>query len=238
MDDIARMTMLPDDTVGLAAELGCPSISYTYSEPVAYFEYAYDTCKRARERNVRNVLVTSGYIKEEPLRDIARYVDAAHVDLKGFDEETYMKLNQGHLQPVLDTLKTLKREGVWFEMINLMVPTYTDDLNYVRHMCGWIVENIGPDQPLHFSRFHPAHKLTHLPATPVDKLVKAKEVAKAVGLHYVYIGNVFGVEGAEDTVCPACRKTVIERNGFAVLSNHVKNGSCEYCGGRIAGVWA
>jgi pyruvate formate lyase activating enzyme len=238
MDDIARMTMLPDDTVGLAAELGCPSISYTYSEPVAYFEYAYDACKRARERKVRNVLVTSGYIKEEPLRDIAKYVDAAHVDLKGFDDETYMKLNQGHLQPVLDTLKTLKREGVWFEMINLMVPTYTDDLNYVRRMCGWLVENLGPDHPLHFSRFHPAHKLTHLPETPVEKLIRAKEIAVSAGMRYVYLGNVLGVEGAENTVCPNCKKVVVERSIFAVLTNQVKDGACGFCGSKIAGVWA
>ena len=184
------------------------------------------------------MIVTCGSIEERPLRDLAQYVDAAHVDLKGFDEATYRKLNSGQLEPILRTLKIYHELGVWFEVINLVVPTYTDDLETIKRMCGWLVDNLGPDRPLHFSRFNPLYKLEHLPSTPVETLIQAREVARAAGLHYVYIGNVRGVPGAETTFCPNCRRAVIERDLFAITGVQIDEGKCRFCGTKIAGVWA
>lgn len=237
MSDIARITMTPEDVAQVAATLQCPSISYTYSEPVAYFEYAYDAARAAHERKLRNVLVTSGYIEEEGLRDIAQHIDAAHVDLKGFDDGVYKKLNTGKLQPVLNTIKTLRSMGVWVEIINLIVPTYTDNLDTIRSMCDWLAKNAGPDTPLHFSRFHPQHKLTNLAPTPTDTLVKARDLGRAAGLHYVYLGNVQGIADAATTFCPKCKKPVVERDIFTVTNIALKDGKCPGCSTPIAGVW-
>ncbi len=236
--EFARLSLFPEDVVAVTQALGCPSISYTYSEPTAYYEYAYDTCKAARERRVKNVLVTCGSIEERPFRDLAQYVDAAHVDLKGFDEETYRKLNSGKLQTILGTLKTYKSLGIWCEIINLVVPTYTDNLEMIKRMCGWLADNLSADQPLHFSRFHPQHKLSHLSPTPVETLVKAREIARAAGLRYVYIGNVAGLPDAETTFCPNCKKALIERDIFAVTSLNLEGGKCRFCDTKIAGVWS
>lgn len=236
-DQMARLSLFPEDAAGVAEALSCPSVSYTYSEPTAFYEYTLATCKAVRARKLKNIIVSCGSIEERPARELYEFVDAAHVDLKGFDDATYKKLNSGKLQPILGTLKLLRELGVWFEIINLVVPTYTDDLEKIRQMCAWIAKELGPDQPLHFSRFHPQHKLTYLPPTPVDTLVKARDTARSEGLHYVYIGNVPGLEGAETTFCPSCRKAVIERDIFAVTALNLDKGKCRSCGARIAGVW-
>ncbi|RMH30019.1 MAG: AmmeMemoRadiSam system radical SAM enzyme [Candidatus Hydrogenedentota bacterium] len=238
LDELARMSLFPEDVVANARASKCEAIAYTYSEPIAWFEYTLDTAKLARAAGVRNILVTSGYIRPDPLRELAQYIDAAHVDLKGFDEETYMRLNSGHLQPVLDAILTLKSAGVWVEIINLIVPTYTDNVALIRQMCGWIAEKVGPDVPLHFSRFHPAHRLTHLPPTPVETLLAAREQARAAGLRYVYIGNVRNVPDAGTTYCPNCRKPIILRDVFTVVEQHLSDGKCEFCRTPIAGIWA
>ena len=235
--EMARMSLFPDDVVAVAKELLCPSIAYTYSEPTAYYEYAFDTCRLAREHRLKNIIVTCGSIEDRPLRELAQYVDAAHVDLKGFSEDTYQRLNSGKLQPILNTLKTYHELGVWFEIINLIVPTYTDDLEMIKRMCGWLVENLGPDRPLHFSRFHPQHKLDHLSPTPVDVLLKARALARAAGLRYVYIGNVREAADAGTTWCPGCKRAVIERDGFAITDFRLDAGRCRFCGTPIAGVW-
>ena len=237
LQDMSRLSLFPDDVVAVAQALQCPSISYTYSEPTAYYEYAYDTCRLAREQRLKNIIVTCGSIEDRPLRDLAQFVDAAHVDLKGFSDAVYQKLNSGKLQPILDTLKTYHELGVWFEVINLIVPTYTDDLDMIKRMCGWLVANLGPDRPLHFSRFAPQHKLEHLPPTPVDILVRARDAARAAGLHYVYIGNLRDVPDAGTTFCPNCRRAVVERDVFSVTAYHLAAGKCRFCGTRIAGVW-
>ncbi len=237
LDQMARLSLFPEDLAAVAEALGCPSVSYTYSEPTAFYEYAFDSCKAVRQRKLKNIIVSCGSIEERPARDLYQFVDAAHVDLKGFDDGTYKQLNSGKLQPILNTLKTLKELGVWVEIINLVVPTYTDKIDVIHRMCGWIVKELGSDQPIHFSRFHPQHKLTHLTPTPVDTLVKAREAAKAEGLHYSYIGNVPGMRDAETTFCPNCRKPVVERDIFAVTAVNLVQGKCRACGTRIAGVW-
>ncbi len=164
-------------------------------------------------------------------------MDAANVDLKSFREEIYNSLNSGRLEPVLNTLKTLKEQGVWFEITNLVVPTYTDDIDMIREMCAWIFHNIGPDNPIHFSRFHPMYKLKSLPQTPVEILEEARKVAQDEGIKFAYIGNVPGV-GYGDTMCPRCGNLLVRRIGYLIKENNIENGSCKYCGEEIPGVWA
>lgn len=237
-DDMARLSLFPEDVVAVARHFTCPSVSYTYSEPTAFYEYAFDTCRVARENGIRNILVTCGNIDERALRDIGRYVDAAHVDLKGFDDETYWKLNSGSLDAILAILKTFKDLGTWIEIINLVVPTYTDKPDMIARMCDWIAGNLGPDQPVHFSRFHPQHKLQHLPPTPVEILVRARDIARAAGLRYAYIGNVPGLADAGTTFCPGCRRPVVERDIYTVTAVHLAGGCCDRCGTKIAGIWS
>lgn len=235
--DLERLTLPPDEVVAMARNLQCHSIAFTYSEPTSYYEYMIDTARSARQSGIKTVWVTCGYIEEQPLVELCRYLDAASLDLKSFSDDMYRKLNSGKLDPILRTLRVLKQQGVWLEMSNLVVPTYTDDLAMIRRMCGWMVETLGPDYPLHFLRFHPAHKLTHLPATPVDTLVEARRIAREKGLRYVYLGNVREVDNAETTECPGCRQAVVRRDGFEVEMLNLERGRCTRCGTRIAGVW-
>lgn len=238
LGDLARLSLFPEDVVALAQYTRSPSISFTYTEPTVSFEYLIDSARLARAAGLRTVWVTCGYIQAESLAELAPTIDAANVDLKSFRETTYRELNSGKLQPILDCLVALKRAGVWFEVTNLVVPTYTDDLEMIRRMCDWLLANLGPDYPLHFSRFRPEHKLTHLPPTPVSFLVAARDVARKAGLRYVYIGNVRGVPEAETTFCPGCGKAVVEREMYQVVRLDVAGGACRFCGTNIAGVWA
>jgi pyruvate formate lyase activating enzyme len=159
------------------------------------------------------------------------------VNLKSFSQDIYRTLNTGKLQPILDTLKTLKEHKVWFEVTNLVVPTYTDKSDMIRKMCDWLVDNTGPDYPLHFSRFFPLHKLTHLPVTSPDVLIEARAIARKAGLRYVYIGNVEGIDGGSTTYCPNCKRPVVDRHGYRVTTMDVKDGKCRFCRTPIAGVW-
>lgn len=228
--------LMPDKTVELAMTENCQSIAYTYSDPVAFYEYTLDTAKIAKLKGVKNVLVTAGYIYEKPLREWCQYVDAANVDLKSFSEETYAQLNAGKLQPVLDALKIMKDEGIWIEITNLIVPGWTDDFDMIKKMCEWLVKNGFENAPMHFSRFHPMYQLTHLPATPINTLRKAKQIAKSTGLNFVYIGNVPGED--QNTYCPACKKIVIERKGYRILQNHMNAGNCDHCNAEVPGRWS
>ncbi len=236
-EDIARMSMFPEDVVSMAQYTNCPAIAYTYSEPTCYFEYMYDTAKLARSRRLKNIWVSCGYIQQETLLDLCQYIDAAHIDLKSFSEDIYAKLNTGKLQPILDTIRTLRQKGIWFEVINLVIPTYTDNMSMIRQMCDWLVKYTGPDQPLHFSRFQPLHKLTQLPPTPTETLLRARETARNAGLQFVYIGNAPEIADGETTFCPGCKKAIIERDIFAIRSMNVSSGKCKFCGTKIAGVW-
>jgi len=228
--------LLPHEAVASTLKNRCRTIAYTYSEPTTFYEYAYDTSVLAREKNIKNIFKTSGYINEEPLRKICRVIDAANVDLKSFSNEIYLKLNAGALQPVLNCLKIMKEEGVWLEITNLIVPSWTDNLEMIRKMCGWLTGNGMENNPLHFSRFYPTHKLTQLPPTPVNILVKAAGIARSEGLKFVYVGNVPGNEEA-NTVCPSCKKVLIERKGYSILQNNISGGNCIFCKAKIPGVW-
>lgn len=235
-EETTNLDMMPDKVVEGALASGSKSIAYTYSEPVSFYEYMYDTAKTARDKGLRNVWVTNGYINTNPLKELARYLDGAQVDLKGFTEETYNELNGGTLEPPLNTLKTLREEGVWLEVSNLIVPTWSDDLDAIKEMCGWIAKNLGVNQPLHFLRFQPQYKLANLPPTPLETMEKSWKIAKDAGLNYVYLGNVPDT-GMQNTYCPEDGKLLIERKGFAVVQNNLQNGKCKYCGEDIPGVW-
>ncbi len=227
--------LMPEAVIENCLHYQCQSIAYTYSDPVAFYEYAYDTCRMARVQGIKNLIISAGYINREPLRELSKYIDAANIDLKSFSNETYEMLNAGTLQPVLDTLRFLKDEGVWLEITNLIVPGWTDDMDMIKKMCGWLAQNGFADTPLHFSRFHPQHKLAQLPPTSVDTLNQAMDIAVDEGIKYVYIGNLPG--GNQNTRCPHCHETVIERKGFKIIANRLNGSKCSFCDTTVAGVW-
>jgi pyruvate formate lyase activating enzyme len=228
--------LMPQQVVDECIANKSTSIAYTYSEPIAFYDYTYETSKLAKAKGIKNLLISNGYINEEPLRKLCKVIDAANINLKSFSDEIYLKLNAGKLQPILNTLKIIKEEGVWLEITNLVVPSWTDDFDMIKRMCDWLVKNGFADYPLHFSRFNPMYKLTQLPATPVNTLLNAREIALKAGCKYVYIGNV-PLAGTEDTTCPGCKKIVVERKGFHMISNNIVKGKCKYCGAVIHGVW-
>lgn len=231
-----NMELWPEQVVTYARKNKCDSVSFTYSEPVVFYEYMYDTAKIAHDKNLATVLVSNGYINEKPLRALAKLINAANIDLKSFDEKKHMELTRGELKHVLNTLKILKDEKVWVEITNLVVPQWSDDMDTIKRMCDWLVQNNLEHFPLHFSRFSPMYKLTHLPATPVSVLENAHKIAKEAGIKYVYIGNVPGHE-YENTYCPKCKKVLIERRGYTNLTNHIEKGQCTFCKEKIDGVW-
>jgi pyruvate formate lyase activating enzyme len=228
--------LMPPLVADQAKAGNCRSIAYTYSEPVTFYEYVYDTSLVSRTQGIKNILVSNGFINEKPLRHLCKVIDAATIDLKSFDDNTYVRLNAGSLKPVLNSLKIYKEEGVWLEISNLVVPQWSDNPDMIKKMCDWLYDNGFDQTPLHFLRFQPMYKLTQLPPTPVAVIQKSAEIARQAGIKYVYTGNVPGSEEA-NTKCPRCKKTVIERRGYTILSNHIKKGSCEYCGEKIAGKW-
>jgi pyruvate formate lyase activating enzyme len=232
-----NMDLMPDCVVAECLRSGCESIAYTYSEPGTFFEYAFDTATLARKSHIRNVYKSNGYLNEQPIRKLSKVMDAANIDLKSFDDQIYDKLSRGHLAPVLHALKVFKEEGVWLEITNLVIPTWTDNLDMIRRMCDWLVENGLQECPLHFSRFNPLYKLTNLPLTPVSTIEKARVIALKAGVQYVYVGNIPG-HAAENTYCHKCGKMIIERRGYQILRNDVVGGKCKYCAVRIPGVWS
>jgi len=212
------------------------SIAFTYTEPTVFYEYVFDTSKIAHEEGMKTVLVSNGFINKKPLLDLCPYLDAANIDLKCFDDVVYHHLTGGRLQPVLDTLKILKDNGVWLEITNLLVPGYSDSQEMIGSMCDWLISNGFADTPLHFSRFFPTYKLDRLPPTDEAALIMAGEIAKKSGIKYVYIGNIPDLH-KENTCCPACKRVVVERNGYVVKRNLIHNGLCGFCGEFVAGVW-
>ncbi len=226
----------PQRVAELAQQNKCPSIAYTYSEPVVFYEYVADCAEAGHALGVKSVVVTGGYIQQEPLQKLCRQVDAIKVDLKAYSEKFYKEVVNGELKPVLDCLVTIRKHGVWNEIVYLVIPTLNDSDAEFKGLAKWVKSELGPDVPLHFSRFHPEYLLKNLPPTPVETLERAKAIADAEGLHYVYIGNVPG-HPAENTYCPKCRKIVVERTGYTVSTVHIHNGKCQYCQQPIPGVW-
>jgi pyruvate formate lyase activating enzyme len=234
-EDIRYKAMPPAEVIRLVKSSGLSMIAYTYTEPTVFYEYMLDTAKLARQSGILNVMHSAGFINEEPLRRLCRYLDAANIDLKG-PEAFYTDLCQGQRPDVLRTLKILKEEGVWIEITYLLIPTLNDSNEYIKETALWIKDNLGPDTPLHISRFWPMYKLRNLSPTPIETLYQAYNIAVSSGLRYVYIGNVPGA-GAESTYCPYCKKLLIKRTGYNVEENHIEDGRCIYCKNNIAGIW-
>ncbi len=235
-EDTQAVLCEPAKVVDLTRKNKCPSIAYTYNDPIVFYEYTYDTAKLAKAAGVKNVLVTAGYINQKPWEDLLKCIDAANIDLKGITEDFYRDVCGGTLQPVQNALITAKAKGVWVEVTNLIVPTLNDQPDRIRQLVQWIKTNLGSDTPLHFSRFFPMYKMRHLPATSPKTLDMAREIAVSEGLEYVYIGNIMS-ESGQNTYCPSCKKLLIERSGYTIMQNQLKNGRCPDCQKEIAGVW-
>ena len=235
-EETQNYDLMPPKVIEQTRKYECQSIAYTYSEPITWYEYLYETGLLAREAGIKNVLVSAGYINKDPLLDLCKVIDAANIDLKSMDENIYLKLNAGKLETVLNTLRTMKDEGVWLEITNLVGPSWTDDLDMIKRMCNWLAQNGFDDTPLHFSRFHPQYKLQRLPVTPLLTLEAAKEIAFAEGLKYIYIGNVPGSSDA-NTICPSCGEILVERSGYTIKSMKVRDGKCSNCSESIPGHW-
>jgi pyruvate formate lyase activating enzyme len=224
----------PEDVVREAKKQNCQSISYTYTEPTIFFEYAYDTAKIAKREGLFNNFVTNGFMTPEALETIHPYLDAANVDLKAFKEETYKKVCKARLAPVLESICLMRKLNIWVEVTTLVVPGLNDSDEELSQIVRFIL-SVDPDIPWHISRFHPDYKYTDAKPTPLETLRKAYNIGKKEGLRYIYIGNVWG-EG-EDTFCPGCQKPLIRRQGFWVQENKVRDARCPYCGTSIAGVY-
>jgi len=236
-EEVQSSELFPRDVVRESLRRESPSIAFTYSEAITYYEYMVDTARLGREAGLKNVLVSNGYINREPLLELCKVLDGANINLKSFDERLYRSLNGGTLQPVLNTLKILHEQGVWLEITTLVVPTYVEDPEMIKRMCGWILKELGPDYPLHLLRFSPQYRLTRLPPTPVATLEQLREVALGEGLRYVYLGNVPGHQGCH-TTCPHCRRLLVERNGYLLKQVHLNKGHCKFCNHVIPGRWS
>lgn len=236
-EDVPSEYIPPEVVVSLAKRNNCMGVSFTYSEPAVFYEYMLEISKLAKESGLKVIMHTSGAINPEPLKELLKYLDAVTVDLKGFTEKFYTTaIPNGSLGHVLEIIKIVKKSGVWLELVNLVIPKMNDNPDDIKKMCLWIKENLGCDVPLHFSRFFPTHKMTHLPPTPISTLEMAERIATDCGLNYVTIGNVPGHE-KNSTFCPGCKKKLIHRIHFEVLKNDVIQGRCRYCGQEIPGVW-
>jgi pyruvate formate lyase activating enzyme len=235
-EELDHSSYSPSEIFQQAKKQGLNSVSFTYTEPTVYYEYLYDISALARENGMKTSIVSNGYINQEPLLKLLKVLDAVKIDLKGFNEEFYKQVCSASLKPVLGSLLTVKKENVWLEIVNLVIPTLNDDPKMIDDMCRWIKENLGAETPLHFTRFLPNYKLMHLYPTAISTLESAYDIAKKNGLRYVYIGNVQG-HIYNSTFCPKCGNTLIERTHFTLSKNEIKNGRCIYCQEIIPGIW-
>lgn len=224
----------PMDVVKAAINSGCQSISYTYTEPTVFFEFAYDTAQIAKKEGLGNSFVTNGYMTPEALETMNPYLDACNVDLKSFSEEFYWENCKAHLEPVLGSIRLMKTLDIWVEITTLIIPGQNDSEGELTEIAQFIAD-VDPDIPWHISRFHPDYKLTDRSATPVETLRRAYSIGKKAGLRYIYIGNVLGE--SEDTRCSNCGESLIQRTGFYIKKNKIVDGKCASCGHRIAGVF-
>ncbi|HLD82359.1 MAG TPA: AmmeMemoRadiSam system radical SAM enzyme [Candidatus Omnitrophota bacterium] len=224
----------PEEIVALALKNNCKSISYTYTEPTIFFEYAYETARLGKAKGLYNVFVTNGYMSKECLEMIKPYLDAANVDLKFFKDASYKKICAGSLEPVLDSIRVMQKIGIWVEVTTLIVTGENDSEEELTGIARFIA-SVDKNMPWHVSRFHPDYKFTDHEATPEAILKKAQEIGREAGLTYIYAGNVWG--WGNDTYCPGCKKSLIKREGFNVLEYNIKEGKCSFCGAIIPGVF-
>ena len=235
-EDVEVSSYPPEKLVKLAKYYRCLSLAYTYSDPIIFYEYTYDTAKLAKQENIRSVLVTAGYINPQPWKSLLQYIDAANIDLKGITDDFYRRVCSATLKPVQNALISAKAAGILVEVTNLIIPTLNDEPEQIRQLAHWVKTNLGAETPLHFSRFFPQYKMRHLPPTSEKTLDMAREIAISEGLDYVYIGNISSEQG-QNTYCPSCKVLLIERAGYTILQNRLKDGRCLDCGKEIYGVW-
>ncbi len=235
-EDVYAFDLPADAIVPLAQQAGARSVAYTLGEPVAYFEYMAAIGARAREAGLLSLVHSAGFINAAPLERLCAVIDGANIDLKSFDPSFYRRVCGGELGPVLETLTTLRSAGVHLEVTNIVIPGLNDDVGMIREMCAWVVEELGRDTPLHFSRFYPLYRLANLPPTPVSTLDRARAAALESGLRHVYVAKVPGHEG-EDTFCHGCGRVVISRVGFMIEAVELDDGRCRFCNAAIAGIW-
>jgi pyruvate formate lyase activating enzyme len=235
-EEVETADLPPDKLVALSVSKQAPVLAYTYSEPIIFYEYMLESARQGRALGLRNVVISAGYINPEPLRELCQAVDAIKIDLKGFNDNFYRDVCGGTLAPVLESIQTIAASGTHLEIVNLVVPTLNDDLDEMRELCTWLVESVGPNVPLHFSRFHPDYQLRNLPDTPQETLEQVWAIAREQGVRYAYVGNLPGHPG-NNTLCHHCGELIIGRQGFWVTEYHISEGKCQFCGTPIPGVW-
>lgn len=236
VEDLPFYDMPPESIVAVAVREGTPTVCFTFSEPVVFYEYMTDIARLCRKQGIRTAVVTGGYINPAPLAELCSLVDAIKIDLKGFTPQFYRNVCGSTLEPVLDACKQVARSGTHLELVNLVVPALNDDTADIRKMCVWIRDSLGDTVPVHFTRFTPNYKLQNSPPTPVKTLETAAALARAQGLKFVYVGNVPG-HRLENTYCPKCGKLLVNRRGYTVSENNLQDGRCRFCKTSIPGVW-
>jgi len=224
--------VMPEQAVELAREYGCEGIAWTYNEPTIWYEYSFDSAKLAKKHGFYTVYVTNGYINEGPLNEISQFLDAMNIDVKAFNEDFYKKICKAKLEPVLQTCKLAKELGIYIELTYLVIPGHNDSIDEVKKFCSWVVESLGSDTPVHFSRFHPDHRMINIPMTPMETLLRIYDIAKKAGILYPYLGNV-PHGNYENTICPNCGNLCVERHGYSVKLVGLSGEKCAKCGSAI-----
>lgn len=234
--EVRTTDMTPERVVEQALYHNADAIAYTYGEPTIFYEYMFDIAKLARQKGLKNIVISAGHINPEPLKDLLPYIDAYKIDFKGFSEEFYREMTLGELEPVLKAMKIIKEQDVWLEIVNLVIPQQNDSDEDLKNLITWVKDNLGADVPLHFTRFHPDYKLLNVPPTPIKTLKKARKMALNLGMQYVYTGNLYDPEGST-TYCPESGDLAIVRQGFFIKENNLNEyGQCS-SGEQIPGIW-
>ncbi len=233
---VRSLQLKPEQVVEEAKKEKVKIISYSYTEPTIFYEYMLDIAKLAEKKRIKNVTVTNGFINPLPLQELCKYLDGSNIDIKSMNDEFYRRVCGGRLEPVLEAIKIMHKKGVWIEVTNLIIPGLNDSIDEINRLVDWVKKNLGRDVPLHFTAFYPTYKMLNLPRTSKEILRKARNIALAKGLHYVYTGNIQDDEG-NNTYCPRCKELLIKRAGFLIVENKLQKGKCFNCKEKIAGVW-
>lgn len=236
-ENVGAMNLTPDSIADEAKRWGAPTIAYTYTEPTVFYEFMIDSVRAGHKQGVRSVMISAGYINEDPLRELAGELDAIKVDLKAHSQDFYADICSTSLKPVLETIVRVKASGTWLELVNLIIPTLNDTDQGIHRLCRWVLDNIGDEVPIHFTRFYPTYRLKNVPPTPVASVEKAREIALDSGVKFAYVGNVPAGHRGESTYCPSCGAVVVKRVGYSVRSTSIEDGGCAKCGSAIPGVW-
>ncbi|MDD8013756.1 MAG: AmmeMemoRadiSam system radical SAM enzyme, partial [Acidobacteriota bacterium] len=235
-EEVETADLMPEAAVRLARQRSCRVVAHTYNEPIVFFEYVRDCAAIGKEQGVPNVMISNGFIAKEPMRELCRFLGAVKIDLKAFSETFYREQCGGGLKPVLDTLLTVRAEKTWLEVVVLLIPGLNDSRRETENMCRWLARELGPDVPLHFSRFVPTYMLKNVPPTPPAVLHEARRIAMDAGIRFCYIGNL--LSDAEHTYCPSCGKVLLRRVMFSVGNEGLKDGRCRFCQTVIPGVFS